>query len=294
MRGLISASVYARSVALLAAAVMAGCGGQSVARSEGPLRGVSSASVTAGSPTAMLAAQLNRAQATIDAPGSSAAAVNRAGELEQLGVLRLATAPRARRRMVLAGLAQRAAAQVGAYLRAASDLRTLTAPPRRLPAWRIINPPSASTLRGLFVAAARHFGLRWQVLAAIEFVESRFGRVRGPSSAGAQGPMQFEPATWAEYGHGSIDDPRAAIPAAARFLSANGAGHDLTDALLQYNHSIAYARAVKTYARVIDSDPRAFLGLWAWQVLVTGPRGRILILPTGFPRARPRPVSTRL
>jgi hypothetical protein len=62
--------------------------------------------------------------------------------------------------------------------------------------------------------------VRWFYLAAINFVETDFGRVAGPSSAGAQGPMQFLPATWAIYGHGDIHRASDAIVAAARFLAA--------------------------------------------------------------------------
>jgi membrane-bound lytic murein transglycosylase B len=289
------ATVHARTVSLLAAvALAAGCGGHAAARPADPPRGASPRPVPARPAAAVLAAQLTRAQATIDAPDSSAAAVTHAGEFEQVAVLRLADAPPARRQAVLAALHRPAATEIGADLRAESDLRTITMPLRRLPPWRIINPPQATTLRGLFVAASGRYGVSWQVLAAIEFVETRFGRVLGPSSAGAQGPMQFEPATWAEYGHGSIDDPRAAIPAAARFLRTNGAARDLTDALLHYNDSIAYVRAVETYAGVMRGDPHAFLGLYAWQVLVAGPHRSTLILPEGFPRVRPRAVSTRL
>jgi soluble lytic murein transglycosylase-like protein len=293
--GTMRATVHARTVSLLVVlALVAGCGGHVVARPADLPRGASSRLVAARHAVAVLAAQLSRAQATIDAPDTSAPAVTHAGELEQVAVFRLANAPPARRRAVLAALHRPATSEIGADLRATSDLGTITAPLGRLPPWRIINPPPPMKLRDLFVAGSRRYGVSWQTLAAIEFVETRFGRVLGPSSAGAQGPMQFEPATWAEYGHGSINDPRAAIPAAARFLRANGAARDLPNALLHYNHSIAYVQAVETYAGVMRRDPRAFLGLYAWQVLVAGPHGRALILPVGFPRVRPRWVSTRL
>ncbi len=295
MLGTMRATVHARTVSLLVVlALVAGCGGHVVSRPADLPRGASSRLVVARRAVAVLAAQLSRAQATIDAPDSSGAAVTHAGELEQVAVLRLAHAPPARRRAVLAALPRPVASEIGADLRAASDLRTITAPLRHLPPWRIINPPPPMTLRDLFVAASRRYKVSWQTLAAIEFVETRFGRVLGPSPAGAQGPMQFEPATWAEYGHGSIDNPQAAIPAAARFLHANGATRDLPDALRHYNDSVAYVQAVQTYTAVMRRDPRAFLGLYAWQVLVAGPHGRALILPVGFPRVRPRSLSTRL
>lgn len=91
-------------------------------------------------------------------------------------------------------------------------------------------------------AADRCPGLPWTVLAGVGKVESDHGRNSGPSSAGALGPMQFEPATWITYGidgngdgHANINDPADAIPSAADYLCALGAGSDLRDALVAYN-----------------------------------------------------------
>ena len=60
----------------------------------------------------------------------------------------------------------------------------------------------ASTILSFYREAQRRFGIRWELLAAINFVESDFGRARTTARADAQGPMQFEPATWREYGMG--------------------------------------------------------------------------------------------
>jgi len=60
----------------------------------------------------------------------------------------------------------------------------------------------ASTIRSFYREAQRRFGVRWELLAAINFVESDFGRARTTAKADAQGPMQFEPATWRQYGLG--------------------------------------------------------------------------------------------
>jgi hypothetical protein len=97
-------------------------------------------------------------------------------------------------------------------------------------------------------------GLSWTVLAAIGQVESGHGRNNGPSSAGALGPMQFMPATWRAYGvdgdgdgKSDIWSPYDAVPSAARYLCANGAGqggNKLRSAVYRYNHSWSYVNKV--------------------------------------------------
>jgi membrane-bound lytic murein transglycosylase B len=168
-------------------------------------------------------------------------------------------------------------------------LSRLTPPEKRFPPWRILQPPGPGTLLGYFHQAQARFGVRWQYLAAIEFIETRFGRIRGPSSAGAQGPMQFLPATWARYGSGNINNQRDAIMAAARFLVANGAPGDMATALYHYNNSTDYVAAVQDYAGRMRADPRAYDGYYNWQVLYARV-GVLFILPVGYPRVRPEPV----
>ena len=100
-----------------------------------------------------------------------------------------------------------------------------------------------------FKAAGTRYGIPWTVLAAIGEAESGFGANDGPSSAGALGPMQFEPSTWALYGDGgNIMNPADAIPAAARLLVANGAPGNLQQAIFAYNHSASYVQLVLSWA----------------------------------------------
>ncbi|MBA2298896.1 MAG: lytic transglycosylase domain-containing protein [Actinobacteria bacterium] len=149
-------------------------------------------------------------------------------------------------------------------------------PPTRQPlsAFRTAPAQPADGLLGYYREAQRRFGVPWQVLAAVNFVETAFGKVRSPSAAGAQGPMQFLPATWSAYGlGGDIYDPRDSILGAANYLRASGAPGNLRRALYAYNHSTLYVDAVLAYARVIGHDLRAFYGFHAWQVFVRTPSG---------------------
>ncbi|WP_310740301.1 lytic transglycosylase domain-containing protein [Microbispora sp. H10885] len=101
-------------------------------------------------------------------------------------------------------------------------------------------------------------GLSWTVLAAIGQVESSHGRNNGPSSAGALGPMQFMPATWKSYGvdgdgdgEADIWSPYDAVPSAAKYLCANGAGaggEKLRKSVWFYNHSWDYVNKVLSLA----------------------------------------------
>lgn len=121
-----------------------------------------------------------------------------------------------------------------------------------------ILPPSSDYL-ALYQSAASYCpGLSWTILAAIGQVESGHGRNIGPSYAGAMGPMQFMPATFAAYaidgnkdGSVSILDPADAIYSAANYLCANGAGHGgtaLYNAIWHYNHADWYVNMVEQLA----------------------------------------------
>ncbi len=110
-------------------------------------------------------------------------------------------------------------------------------------------------------AAGRCTGLRWTLLAALGQVESGHGRSNGPSSAGAVGPMQFMPATFASYGVDGDGDGIAdawnyadAIPSAAAYLCASGldgSAAGVRRALLAYNHAQWYVDLVLATERAI-------------------------------------------
>jgi hypothetical protein len=166
---------------------------------------------------------------------------------------------------------------------ARNDLARLTATaplPHAKP--RLGPAPPANRLLGWYREAQRRFKVRWQLLAAINFVESAFGKVRNTSGAGAQGPMQFEPATWRAYGlGGDVHDPHDAILGAANYLAANDGARRERNALYHYNHSALYVDAVMRYANRIARDRHAFFDYYSWQVYfrtasgyrrVTGPR----------------------
>ena len=132
-----------------------------------------------------------------------------------------------------------------------------------LPAWRIVAPAPAEQLLRFYKRGERAFGIGWEYLAAINLVETGMGRIRGTSVAGAQGPMQFLPTTWAKWGRGDIQDPGDSIMAAARYLAHDGGARPgrLDDALFRYNNSNHYVRGVTHLAKVMERRPARLLRL---------------------------------
>ena len=137
-----------------------------------------------------------------------------------------------------------------------------------VPAWEIVNPAPADQLLSFYREAERATGIGWHYLAAINFIETGFGRIRGLSTAGAQGPMQFLPTTWNEagIGRGDINDPHDSIQAAARYLVRRGGPHDMRRALFGYNNHDAYVTGVIAYAELMKNDERAFVGFYNWEI----------------------------
>jgi hypothetical protein len=122
-------------------------------------------------------------------------------------------------------------------------------------------------LLSIYQAAGIEYGVRWEVLAAINEIESDYGRNLNVSSAGAVGWMQFLPSTWRAYGVDANEDGRKdpynpvdAIFAAARYLAAAGYERDVRAAIFAYNHADWYVDSVLLRARLIAGVPADLIG----------------------------------
>ena len=126
----------------------------------------------------------------------------------------------------------------------------------------LLVPPAApqqlalEDLQQLWSDAGTAYGIPWQVLAAINKIESNFGQNMGPSSAGAIGWMQFLPSTWHRWGVDADGDGVAnpwnaadAIYSAARYLAAAGGQTDIARGLFAYNHAHWYVQDVLELAQ---------------------------------------------
>lgn len=137
---------------------------------------------------------------------------------------------------------------------------------QQLPTDQIAAGVKPSNYLQLFKASAAEYcpGLSWTVLAAIGQIESGDGANVGPSSAGALGPMQFMPSTWARWGitafgepgPPNVMDPYDAVPSAARYLCASGGGSPsgVYSAIYAYNHADWYVREVLALAQQYASQ----------------------------------------
>ena len=171
------------------------------------------------------------------------------------------------------------------------QLTALTPVRSTLPAWRIEPPAPVDELLNYYHQAESETGVGWNYLAAINLVETRFGSIVGASTAGAQGPMQFLPPTFAGYGQGGdIHSPHDSILAAGRYLAANGFANDRDRAIYGYNHASEYVRAVDQYAALIAADPATFAAYYRWDVYCYTKAGDVL-LPIGYDASSPIPAA---
>jgi hypothetical protein len=119
----------------------------------------------------------------------------------------------------------------------------------------------------IYQAAGTEYGIPWQVLAAINEIETDYGRNLSVSSAGALGWMQFIPSSWQTYGTDANGDgikdpynPVDAIFAAGRYLKAAGGDKDINKAIFAYNHADWYVQSVILRAKLIGGMPAALVG----------------------------------
>jgi len=232
-----------------------------------------------------LARVIADAQDIVADPARSPSEVAAAARVAQVAHEELAFHPE-RLAPVLAALPPRWAEVTRRTATAGRDLLAMAegVPGEELPAWRIVDPLPPDRLRALYAEAQDRFGVPWTVLAAVNLVETRMGRIASHSEAGARGPMQFMPSTWASYGlGGDVYDPHDAILGAANYLRANGGATEqgLDRALRRYNGDVRYVRAVRAYAELMEADERAFLGFHAWEVYFRTTSGRVH-LPVGY------------
>jgi murein DD-endopeptidase MepM/ murein hydrolase activator NlpD len=179
---------------------------------------------------------------------------------------------------VLAAFAAGARADTFAVVPDQQPLASAPLPSAGVPnaAGSIVMPPDLSTppsthsqlsladLESLWQRAGAAYGISWQVLGAINKIESNFGQNMGPSSAGAVGWMQFMPSTWERWGVDANGDgvadpwnPDDAVFAAARYLAAAGGATDIRSAIFSYNHATWYVDDVLQMAGLIGSGDTA-------------------------------------
>ena len=220
-----------------------------------------------------------------------------------------------RRALLALGLALALGSSAVAATAHADSFAALASAPSTLPASDGPNAPGSVTfpaslsappavpekldrdrLESLWKGAGAAYGIPWQVLAAINEVESNFGRNMGPSSAGAIGWMQFMPSTWGRWGvdanHDGVADPWSAedaIYAAARYLAASGGRDDIAGAVFSYNHAQWYVNEVLGLAKLFhDSGSTVTFTLDRLQQRLQTASASVLVASRALVRAQAR------
>nr|WP_115093512.1 transglycosylase SLT domain-containing protein [Synechococcus sp. UW106] len=234
--------------------------------------------------TTELATLLAAVEQALRDPATPADALPDLGHQQQV-IYRVLSTDQPRAQAVINGLPPRWRSVAERHLAARREFVRMSRGrgPSMLPAWRIIQPEAADKLLSYYRKAEAATGIEWEVLAAVNLVETGMGRIDGVSVANAQGPMQFLPTTWAEpgIGAGNIRNPHDAIQAAARYLVRRGGLQDIRRGLWGYNNSDYYGRAVLLYASLIKEDPAAYTGLYHWEIHFNAAAGD-LWLPVGY------------
>ncbi len=201
--------------------------------------------------------------------GPTRAEIRRQQAAERRAAHRQAKAEARRRRAAEQRAQQRAEERAARKAEKAATADLLPAPTdlRTVPNFVIERFRIPIFLLPIYQAAGIEYGVRWEVLAAINEIETDYGRNLNISSAGAQGWMQFMPATWKMYGTDANRDgerdpynPVDAIFAAAKYLKAAGAETDLYRAIFAYNHADWYVADVLERAEAIAQMPTSMVG----------------------------------
>jgi hypothetical protein len=193
---------------------------------------------------------------------------------------------------VLGSVSDDVAEAVALNWEARENLIALLATEKRhdtMPAWRVEEPPPAAELLSYYQEAEELTGISWEYVAAINLVETRMGRIQGVSTAGAIGPMQFLPTTWAECCVGDPTNPRDAVIGAATYLTVRGGPDNMSKAIWGYNNSDYYVNAVTAYAEVMMADERAYYGYHGWEIYFLTTEGLVAI-PVGYEQKVEIPV----
>ncbi|HSP28408.1 MAG TPA: hypothetical protein VLN74_07650 [Ilumatobacteraceae bacterium] len=244
-----------------------------------------------GSSVDELAARLSANHATIVDASAAPDERARAGVEYQLVLRVLADRPDLDE-AVLAAIEPAALPAVDGVVRARQFLqqRTVSRPPQpipdELPAWTIVEPEPVDVLLAHYAEAERLTGIPWYWLAAIHLQETRMGRIQGVSTAGAVGPMQFLPTTWAVCCTGDPTVTRDAIIGAATYLSQSGGPDDMAAAVYQYNPNDGYVAVVTAYAISLRDEPELYTGYHAFQVFFGTSVGTVR-LPIGYSELAP-------